>query len=67
MPDVRYNKEGGSPEHRINKRLQNSGGEGADHVVHQGTGPTRTISNIHHGAGHQPLPKLPDDQQRGKS
>jgi hypothetical protein len=32
---------------RIEKRLRNSGGEEADHVVQKGDGPTRTITNIH--------------------
>ena len=36
-----------SMEERINKRLRNSGGEEADHVVQKGSGPTRTFTNIH--------------------
>jgi hypothetical protein len=34
-------------EERINKRLRNSGGEEADHIVQKGSGPTRTFTNIH--------------------
>jgi hypothetical protein len=48
-----------SMEERISKRLRNSGGEEADHVVQKGSGPTRTFTNIHnpgsarqHGADH---------------
>jgi len=66
MQDVRYNKAGGTPEQRIANRLRNSGGEGADHTVQHGTGPTRTFTNIHNSANHQPVSKHPDDQQRGK-
>jgi hypothetical protein len=33
---------------RIEKRLRNSGGEEADHIVQKGSGPTRTFTNIHH-------------------
>ncbi|MFZ2077448.1 MAG: hypothetical protein WAV38_12530 [Xanthobacteraceae bacterium] len=32
---------------RITKRLRNSGGEEADHVIQKGSGPTRTFTNIH--------------------
>jgi hypothetical protein len=43
-------------EARIANRLRNSGGEEAEHIVQKGSGPTRTITNIHnrarqHGAG----------------
>ena len=38
---------GGTPEARIASRLRNSGGEEADHIVQKGSGPTRTITNIH--------------------
>jgi hypothetical protein len=36
---------------RIAARLRNSGGDGADAVVQKGTGPTRTITNIHNNPG----------------
>jgi hypothetical protein len=36
-----------SMEDRINKRLQNSGGEEADTTVKTGDGPQRTFSNLH--------------------
>ena len=64
MVDVKY-KNPGTPEQRIAK-LQNSGRPDADVKTKQGDGPTRVFHNIHHAAGHQKLPKLPDDQQRGK-
>jgi hypothetical protein len=53
MPEVKYNGKG--QQERINDRLRNSGGHypGYEHlmanVVHE-THPTRTITNIHHGA-----------------
>jgi hypothetical protein len=53
MPTVKYNTShhsGATPEARISNRLRNSGGEEADHIVHKGSGPTRTVTNIHHGA-----------------
>jgi len=56
--DAKYNAA-----ERIANRLKNSGGEGADHTVHHGTGPTRTITNIHKSAGHQPVSKHPDEQR----
>jgi hypothetical protein len=55
MVEVKYNQShhaGATPEARIASRLRNSGGEGADHVATHGTGPTRTITNIHHSANH---------------
>jgi hypothetical protein len=51
--EVKYNTShhaGATPEARIANRLRNSGGEGADHSVVHGTGPTRTHTNIHHSA-----------------
>jgi hypothetical protein len=53
MPEVKYRTDhhaGATPEARIANRLKNSGGEGADHSVVHGTGPTRTHTNIHHAA-----------------
>lgn len=47
-----------SPDHpasmaeRINRRLQNSGGDHADVVVKNGEGARRTFHNIHHAANH---------------
>jgi hypothetical protein len=49
--EVKYNTShhaGATPEARIASRLRNSGGEEADHIVQKGSGPTRTITNIHH-------------------
>jgi hypothetical protein len=60
MTEVRYKEHhaGNTPEQRIASRLKNSGGEGADHSVVHGTGPTRAWTNVHnsgsakrHGAG----------------
>jgi hypothetical protein len=51
MTEVKYDKthhSGATPEARISNRLRNSGGEEADHIVQKGSGPTRTITNIHH-------------------
>ena len=51
---------GPSMEQRIASRLRNSGGNDADVSVTHGSGPTRTITNIHHsrvadhGAGKKP-------------
>lgn len=65
MAEVKYDKSGGTPEQRIAKRLQNSGGHGADHVIQHGTGPTRTFTNIHrNAAGHQPPVKHPDERDK---
>jgi hypothetical protein len=47
--EVRHS--GKSMEQRIADRLKNSGDPRADHHAVQGTGPTRTHTNIHH-AGH---------------
>lgn len=48
MVDVKYNKEGGTPEQRVSNRLRNSGEtKEADHVIQRGDGPTRTFTNIH--------------------
>jgi hypothetical protein len=58
MPEVKYNQShhaGATPEARIAARLRNSGGDGADHVVQKGSGPTRTITNIHNSANHVPV------------
>jgi hypothetical protein len=47
-----------SPDHpasmaeRINKRLQNSGGDRADVTVKNGDGARRTYTNLHHSANH---------------
>jgi hypothetical protein len=61
--EVRYDRNhhaGGTPEARNGARLRNSGGEEADHIFQKGSGPTRTITNIHnsgsakrHGEVHQ--------------
>ena len=32
---------------RINKRLRNSGGEEADHIIKTGSGPQRVFHNLH--------------------
>jgi hypothetical protein len=51
MTTVKYDSNhhaGATPEARINRRLRNSGGEEADHVVQTGSGPTRSFTNIHH-------------------
>jgi hypothetical protein len=37
---------------RVNKRLQNSGGDRADVTVKNGDGARRTYHNIHFAAGH---------------
>ncbi len=53
MVEVKY-KGPGSEAERINARLRNSG-DGAGNpatVVKHGTGPSRTITNVHHNAGH---------------
>jgi hypothetical protein len=42
----------GSMEQRIANRLKPSNAPGADHTVHQGSGPTRTVTTVHHGANH---------------
>jgi hypothetical protein len=55
MAEERYDKShhaGGTPEARIAARLRFSGGEQDDHCVTKGSGPNRTITNIH-SAGHQ--------------
>jgi hypothetical protein len=68
MTEVRYDKSchaGATPEARIANRLRNSGGDGADHVVQKGTGPTRTITNIHH-AGHKIQPGTQPDKENGR-
>jgi hypothetical protein len=48
--EVKYNTShhaGATPEQRIASRLRNSGSPGADTVVQKGSGPGRTITNIH--------------------
>jgi hypothetical protein len=58
MPTVKYDTShpaGATPEQRIANRLKNSGGDGADHSVVHGTGPTRTHTNIFHSANHVPV------------
>jgi hypothetical protein len=60
MVEVKYNQShhaGATPEARIASRLRNSGGEGADHVVQKGQGPTRAFTNIHNSANHTRLPR----------
>lgn len=54
MVEVKY-KGPGSEAERINNRLRNSGekaGNPGHTVVKQGEGPNRTITNVHHNAGH---------------
>ena len=53
MAEVKY-KGPGTEAERIHARLRNSGeGAGNPHtVVKQGEGPNRTITNVHHNAGH---------------
>ncbi len=54
MAEVKY-KGPGSEAERINARLRNSGdgaGNPGHTVVKQGEGPTRTITNVRHTAGH---------------
>lgn len=68
MVDIKLNPQHGSMEHRIDKRLRNSGagaGNPGHVVVTKGTGPTRTHTNIHNAAGIVPPPKLKDDRQQG--
>jgi hypothetical protein len=56
MPqDIRYDKShpaGGTPEARIASRLKNSGDTSASTVVQKGSGPNRTITNIHPPGSH---------------
>jgi hypothetical protein len=64
-PEIKLS--GKSMEQRIADRLRNSGvGRGTNpHVTAtHGTGPTRTITNIHHSAGHVPLPGGRDEEGR---
>jgi hypothetical protein len=51
MPhEVKYSNDK-SPEQRIRDRLKPSGaGLGADHSTTVGSGPTRTITHVHHGS-----------------
>jgi hypothetical protein len=56
MAEERYDKShhsGATPEARIAARLRFSGGEQDDHCVTKGSGPNRTITNIHSNAGQQ--------------
>jgi hypothetical protein len=46
MPNVKLS--GPSMQERIANRLKNSGGGDADLIVQKGTGPSRTVTNIHH-------------------
>ena len=57
MTEVKYKPHhaGNTPEQRIASRLRNSGGDGADHVVQKGEGPTRAFHNLWH-AGHKIQP-----------
>jgi hypothetical protein len=55
--EVKY-KSASGPEEIINKRMRNSGGEGADKVIKSGEGVRRVYHNIHlsgsakqHGSG----------------
>jgi hypothetical protein len=68
--DIRYDKShhaGATPEARIANRLRNSGSEKADHVVQKGSGPTRTITNIHNSANHtHPAGPLSRDGEGGE-
>jgi hypothetical protein len=63
MPEIIYR--GPPPEQRIADRLKPSGeGLGADHHVVKGTGPTRTHTFIHHGAGNQGLVRRDEDNDQ---
>ena len=55
MPEIRYNPNhhaGPDARSRINKRLENSGGNRAPTIVKNGDGARRTFSNVHPAAGH---------------
>jgi hypothetical protein len=53
MPEIKTHRDHpASMAERVNKRLQNSGGDRADVVVKNGDGARRTYHNIHFGAGH---------------
>jgi hypothetical protein len=52
MTDVKLTSDKGSMEKRIADRLKPSGAPGAAHSVTHGTGPTRTVTQIHHSANH---------------
>jgi hypothetical protein len=56
MPqEIKYDKShpaGGTAEARITARLKNSGDPSAAVVVQKGSGPQRTITNIHPPGGH---------------
>lgn len=57
MAEVKY-KGPGTEAERINARLRDSGagaGKVGHTVVKQGEGPNRTITHVHHNAGHQPV------------
>ena len=45
---------------RVNKRLQNSGGDRADVTMKNGDGARRTFHNIHFAAGHVPVRDVRD-------
>jgi hypothetical protein len=60
---VKLTSDKGPMAQRIADRLKNSGeGAGPDVTVTKGSGPTRTHTNIHHGAGQRgPMHGPPDD------
>jgi hypothetical protein len=65
MPDVKYTSGKGTEAERVNARLRNSGagaGNPGHTVVKNGEGPTRSFTNIHHGAGHTPVRGERDDR-----
>jgi hypothetical protein len=70
MPEIKLT--GPSMEQRIANRLRNSGGGDADVVVQKGTGPTRTITNVHrsrvaaHGSGGPEKPEGRGLDERGR-
>jgi hypothetical protein len=48
---IKLTSDKGSMADRINARLNNSGaGANPDETVTKGSGPTRTVTNIHHGS-----------------
>jgi hypothetical protein len=71
MPEVKLS--GPPMGQRIGDRLRNSGGGDADVIVTKGTGPTRTVTNIHHtrntahGPGGAAKPEGRGIDERGRS
>ena len=74
MGEVKLTSGKGTEAERINARLRDSGdgaGNPGHTVVKQGEGPTRTITHVHHNAGHHGAApaggnvKLQSDQKGG--